>query len=204
MSMRTSAVRNVLDRLGLGNRTKRKGLRPTKRRSLSLESLEGRQLLSATISHPAAVPAPHHPAPVTSGHVSASVVKKAVSIKSQVDPTISTVAGGLLFPSGVATDSAGDVFIADTYHNQILERSTSGVITQVAVGACLLYPSAVAVDSAGDLFIADTWHNRVIEVSAAGVTSTVASGLLLPGGPGSGQLRRPLHRRHLARARFLR
>ncbi len=182
MPKRTSAVRSVLERLGLSDRTNRKGLLPAKRRALSLEPLELRQLLSVTLTHPPVVPVQHHPAPVSSVHLSASIVKMALSISPQLVSTISTAVGGLLFPSGVATDSAGDVFIADTYHNRILEFSTAGVLSTVAVGANLLYPSAVAVDSSGDIFIADTWHNRVLEVSASGVTTTVASGLLLPGG----------------------
>jgi sugar lactone lactonase YvrE len=90
-------------------------------------------------------------------------------------------AAPLAWPAGVAVDSSGDLFIADTYHNRILELSTSGVLTTV-VGSGLLFPSGVAVDSSGDLFIADTWHNRVIEYNTSGVTSTVASGLLLPSG----------------------
>ena len=46
MPIRTSAVRSVLERLGLSDRKKRKGVRPAKQRAFSLEPLERRELLS--------------------------------------------------------------------------------------------------------------------------------------------------------------
>ena len=103
-------------------------------------------------------------------------------------------------PSGVAVDSAGNLYIADTSNNRI-RKVSSGVIATVAgngtpgfsgnnspasggdggpaTSAMLNGPSGVAVDSAGKLFIADTWNNCIRQVSN-GVITTVA-GLL--GGP---------------------
>src|ERR1017187_6486531 len=40
-------------------------------------------------------------------------------------------ASGLAYPSGVAVDGAGDVFIADTGNNQVVEVTPSGVQTTV-------------------------------------------------------------------------
>lgn len=96
----------------------------------------------------------------------------------------------LLGPSGVAVDSAGNLFIADTY-NQRIRRvdAATGVITTVAgngvagfsgdgVAATttnLSYPFGVAVDGAGNLFIGDTINSRVRRVDAlTGVITTVA------------------------------
>jgi sugar lactone lactonase YvrE len=87
----------------------------------------------------------------------------------------------LYFPSGVAVDGAGNLFIADTYTNRIREVSVSGVITTVAgtgtegysgdggaaTSAQLWFPQGVAVDAAGNLFIADTYNNRIRKVDAA-------------------------------------
>ncbi len=97
--------------------------------------------------------------------------------------------GGLSSPQGVAVDSAGDVFIADTGNNYVREIK-AGTTTIYAVAgngkgysgdggqaalAQLTSPAGVAVDSAGDIFIADTGNNCVREVSAAtGVITTVA------------------------------
>ena len=92
-------------------------------------------------------------------------------------------------PTGLAVDSSGNLYIADTLNNCIREVS-GGVITTVAgVGvqgfggdggqatSALLYaPSGVAVDSSGDLYIADTLNHRIRKVSATGVITTVAGG----------------------------
>ena len=71
-------------------------------------------------------------------------------------------ASGLRFLQGVAVDAAGDVFIADSSNNPVVEVSPRDV--QVTVSSGLNFPEGVAVDAAGDVFIADTSNNRVAEV----------------------------------------
>jgi len=76
-------------------------------------------------------------------------------------------AGGLNTPSAVAVDAAGNVFIADTFHNRVVEVPWNGTSygAQLTVPASgLYYPSGVAVDGAGNVFIADHGHHRVVEV----------------------------------------
>ena len=78
-------------------------------------------------------------------------------------------------PNGVAVDSAGDLFIADTNNNVIREvvKATGDIITVAgngnagysgdngpATAAELDTPRGLAVDSAGDLFIADCGQQR--------------------------------------------
>ena len=93
-------------------------------------------------------------------------------------------------PCGVAVDSAGDLFIADTDNNVVREvvKATGDIITVAgngtagysgdngpATAAELDDPRGVAVDSAGDLFIADTDNNVIREVvKATGDIITVA------------------------------
>ena len=117
-------------------------------------------------------------------------------------------AAALFVPSGVAVDSAGSLFIADT-GNQRIRRvdSVAGVISTVAgngylnpyyscggysgdgvpaTSAELNCPSGIAVDSAGNLFIADSGNQRIRRVdSVTGVISTVA-GNGIPGEAGDG------------------
>src|SRR6202042_2670898 len=77
---------------------------------------------------------------------------------------------------GVATDSAGNLYIADWTNNVIRKVAAgTGVITTVAgngtsgfardgsaaTGAELKGPTGVAVDGAGNLYIADQANNRV-------------------------------------------
>lgn len=91
------------------------------------------------------------------------------------------------FPSGVALDTAGNLYIADGGFCQIRKVSASGIITTVAGnGTCgfsgdngsatsaSLWGSGVAVDASGNIFIADYTNNRVRKVSTSGIISTVA------------------------------
>ena len=89
-------------------------------------------------------------------------------------------AAELNHPQGVAVDSSGNIFIADT-SNQVIRKVSGGTITTVAgngsigltgngglaTSAELNTPTSVAVDANGDLFIADTNNNEIREVSAA-------------------------------------
>ena len=90
-------------------------------------------------------------------------------------------------PNGVVLDSAGNIYIADTYSNRI-RKVSNGIITTVAGGgtagfsgdngpatsAALDFPSGVALDSAGDLYIVETGNNRIRMVTPNGVITTVA------------------------------
>jgi sugar lactone lactonase YvrE len=81
------------------------------------------------------------------------------------------VNANLTYPSGVATDRFGNIFIADRTFCRIREVSaqTGNISTVAGTGLCwhsgdggpatsatLNDPSGVAVDSAGNIFIADT------------------------------------------------
>jgi sugar lactone lactonase YvrE len=98
-------------------------------------------------------------------------------------------------PDGVAVDSAGNLYIADSGNSVIRKVNASGIITTVAGGgtpcgtetdslgdgcpatsAELNIPGAggVAVDSAGNLYIADTYNYVIRKVNASGIITTVA------------------------------
>jgi len=94
----------------------------------------------------------------------------------------------LAAPSGVAVDSTGNVFIADTNNARIRKVSPSGTITTVAgngiqgyggdggkaTSAQLKYPGGIALDSAGNLYVADSGNNRIRKLASDGIISTIA------------------------------
>ena len=90
---------------------------------------------------------------------------------------------GLSNPQGVAVDGAGDVFIADTGNNRVVEVPAGGGAQTTVPASGLNDPPGVAVDGAGDVFIADPNNNQVVEVPAGGgAQTTVGSGLYYPFG----------------------
>ena len=119
----------------------------------------------------------------------------------------------LYAPIGITFDSAGNLFIADSYNNLIREvfagGSSSGMMITVAgnynkgnggytapagdgkptlaTATLLDGPSGVAVDGRGDLFVADTYNNIIREVDTSGDISTYAGVPTTGGGdPGPG------------------
>ncbi len=124
--------------------------------------------------------------------------------KVNTDGIITTVAGNgiagfggdndlalqaqLYFPGGVAADSFGNIFIADTSNHRIRKIDPNGIITTIAgTGAAgyigddcpakdtsLYSPRGVAVDEKGNIFIADTNNDRIRRIDISGVITTVA------------------------------
>jgi len=72
---------------------------------------------------------------------------------------------GTLF---IAVDAAGDLFIADTNNNRVVEAPAGGgaaiAIDPVVNGLGLSAPAGIAVDGTGNLFITDSYNNRVIKI----------------------------------------
>ena len=96
-------------------------------------------------------------------------------------------------PSGVAVDSAGNIYIADLYNFRVRKVNASGIVstvtgtgTQAAGGDnglaanATLYPYAVAVDSRGILYIADTYNQRIRVVNTSTSAITLANVTIQP------------------------
>jgi trimeric autotransporter adhesin len=109
-------------------------------------------------------------------------------------------AADLSSPGGLAVDSQGNVFIADTQNSRIRKVTSGGIISTVAgtsstqfngdgiaaTTATLALPNDVAVDSANNLYIADSGRGRLRRVNGAGIISTLAgAGTTFLDGPGA-------------------
>jgi phospholipase C len=90
-------------------------------------------------------------------------------------------------PDGVATDPAGDIWVADTGHDRIVEYSPSGRLV-AAFGQNLDAPAGIATDATGHIWVADTGHGRVVEFSPAGRVLAIFGSP----GHGRGQLDQPV------------
>ena len=81
-------------------------------------------------------------------------------------------------PGGLAFDSAGNLYAADSGDGTVDKVTPAGTVSTYASG--FNDPVAVAVDSAGNLYVADSGDGTVDRVTPAGVKSTFASGLNRP------------------------
>jgi sugar lactone lactonase YvrE/uncharacterized protein YjdB len=88
-------------------------------------------------------------------------------------------------PFGVAVDSAGNVYVADTSNHKIRKIDSSGNVTTLAgssnsyadgqgTAAKFSYPYGVTVDSAGNVYVADSSNNKIRKIDSSGNVTTLA------------------------------
>jgi sugar lactone lactonase YvrE len=100
---------------------------------------------------------------------------------------------GLCGPQGVAVDSMGNLYVADSKNNRVLEYNfpslntvasrvfgqvgdfTSASVNKFGLSASSLFgPSGIALDSADNLWVADANNNRALEYNTP-LTNTIAN-----------------------------
>ena len=104
----------------------------------------------------------------------------------------SAISAELNAPEGIAVDSAGNLYIADTGNHVIRKVDTTGNITTIAgtggqsgstgdnglaTSAELSFPSAVALDSSGNIFIADTGNSEIRKIVGTNMFCVLGCGI---------------------------
>ena len=159
---------------------------------------DGGPAINAALNHPDGV------AVDASGNLYVADNFNARIRKVTSDGTINTIAGTgfvaftgdggpaasatLSLITGVAVDTFGNVFIADSVNDRIRKINPAGIISSFvgngrfrfvgdggpATSAALNYPSSVAADTSGNIFFTDPFNARIRKVTPAGIISTVA------------------------------
>lgn len=96
-------------------------------------------------------------------------------------------AAGFVYPMSVATDSMGNVYVADTSNNTIRKITSSGVVSTLAgsafkegsndgTGAAARFnsPKGVATDNMGNVYVTDHYNYTIRKITSSGIVSTFA------------------------------
>lgn len=102
---------------------------------------------------------------------------------------ISATAADLSFPSSVAFDGSGNLYIADYGNSRLREVNTSGIISTVAGNGTCGYtgdggsatvaevcPNSVAVSKTGTIYVADLSFDRIRKISGGIITTFAGAG----------------------------
>src|SRR5207248_461195 len=98
-------------------------------------------------------------------------------------------------PGSLATDSSGNVYVADTGNDTIRKITPAGVVTTLAglagsygsadgtgSAARFFFPAGLATDSSGNVYVADYSNYTIRKITPAGLVTTLAG---LAGNQGS-------------------
>jgi hypothetical protein len=103
-------------------------------------------------------------------------------------------AASFIYPIGIATDSAANVYVADKVSNAIRKITPAGVVTTLAgapgiaghadgigANASFLSPVGVATDSTGNVYVADSGNDTIRKIASNGTVTTLAGMAGMPG-----------------------
>jgi gliding motility-associated-like protein len=89
--------------------------------------------------------------------------------------TSTTVASGFNTLSGVAADTAGNLYVADRQNNRVKKITPNGTVTEI--GGSFASPYDIGIDGKGNLYVAEQGAGRVRKIPVnGGPTMTIDSG----------------------------
>ena len=90
-------------------------------------------------------------------------------------------------PGGIAVDTGGNLYVADSGNNTIRKVTSTGVVTTLAgspgqngnvdgsgAGAQFGYPQGIAVDSSLNIYVADSFYHTIRKITSGGSVTTLA------------------------------
>ena len=90
------------------------------------------------------------------------------------------ITSGLNSPSGIAFDSAGYLYVANSGANNIIKFDSSGTAVET-ISTNLNAPRGIAFDSAGNLFAANAGNSTISKFdSSGGFLSSISTGVNVP------------------------
>jgi uncharacterized protein (TIGR03437 family) len=102
-------------------------------------------------------------------------------------------------PTGIAIDSSGGIYIADTDNHQIRKFTVGGMLSTVAgtgvfgqpangpaISTSLGYPMGLWMDSSNNLYAVDNGYGLVLKIAPGGGMTRIAGNFSLFGSPGDG------------------
>jgi sugar lactone lactonase YvrE len=98
-----------------------------------------------------------------------------------------TTVTSFVYPAGIARDTSGNLYVADSAGHAIVKMTSSGVVSLLAgsagvagmqdgtgTGALFNSPAGIAIDSSGNVYVADSGNGAIRKVSSSGIVTTLA------------------------------